>query len=125
MTAYRKTEVESFSAGSDLTTSQFRFVKLQSNGRVIRCDTAGERAYGVVLNKPANGETAQVAIGEGGSEVVAGGAVTRGVEVTTDNQGRAVAATTDKYYVNGIARTAASAAGNRFGVNLTTYQKNV
>lgn len=125
MTAYRKTEVESLNAGSDLSTSQFRFVKLQSNGRVIRCDTAGERAYGVVLNKPTEGKTAQVAIGTGGSEVTAGGAVNRGVEVTTDNQGRAVAATTDKHYVNGIARTSAAAAGNRFGVNLTTYQKNV
>ena len=118
--------MESRRAGADLTTKQFHFVKLNATGKVIACDTAGERAYGVLLNAPNSNGVCQISKDPGGSDVVAGAAVTGpGVELTTNNAGRAVPATTDKHYVNGIALKAASGNGVTISANLKTYQKNV
>lgn len=117
---------ETLISGADLrNNAQFRFVKLNGAGRVVRCDTAGERAYGMLLNKPNDGETANVVTAPGGSMITLGGNVTgAGVELTTDNQGRAIAATVNKQYVNAIAKKGGSA-GDEVGANGVTYQKNV
>lgn len=116
--------VKTIPAGEDLSSKQFHFVKLNAAGRVVACNTAGERAFGVVLNKPdAAGKSANVVTGPGGSFVVAGAAVPLGSEVATDAQGRAkVAAATE--YVNGVAVSGAAAANARISANLLTYQKN-
>lgn len=118
---------ESYVAGVDLPAggNQFRFVKLNATGKVIRCGTLKEKAIGVLLNHPNNNEVAQVVKGPGGSLVVAGAAISIGQEVSTDAQGRAVPATTNKDYVNGIAKEAATNAGDVISVDLITYQKNV
>ena len=118
--------MESRRAGADLRTKQFHFVKLNATGKVVPCDTIGERAFGVLLNAVDNNQVAQIAKGPGGSDVVAGAAIAGpGVEITTNAAGRAIAATADKHYVNGIALKAATADGNQVSANLTTYQKNV
>ena len=119
------TTTESRVAGADLPNRQFRFVKLLANGRVVLCDTAGERAYGVILNRPKAGETAQISLEPGGSELTAGAVLAIGDELTTDNLGRAIKATADKHYVNAIAMSSAAAAGNTIGAAMKTYQKNV
>lgn len=115
---------ESRVCGENLTGQQFRFVKLNAAGRVVRCNTAGERAYGILLNKPNTGETAQVVKAPGGNIVVAGAAIAAiGAELQTDNQGRAIPAVAGDY-VNAIAKQTASAAGDEISADGVTYQKN-
>src|SRR5687768_2741480 len=80
-------------AGADLSAHQFKFVKLSGTGlQVVVCSAAGENAFGVLQDKPdAQGKAASVAT-LGVSKVVAGGAIAPGDLVTTDAQGRAIAA---------------------------------
>lgn len=80
----------SLEAGQDLSTQQFRFVTLASDGQV---DPTGDGLYatGVLQNAPAAaGHAASVAI-SGITKVVCGGNITRGNPVSSDSTGRAVA----------------------------------
>jgi hypothetical protein len=56
-------------AGADLTTHQYKWVKLNSSGDVVLCDTDGEIALGVLQNVPESGEAASVRI-QGVSKLV-------------------------------------------------------
>ena len=77
-------------AGADLsTTGIYRFVKQNSDGEVILCSVAGEAALGVLQNNPIKGQAATVAYGDV-LKITAGGTITPGDQLTTDNQGRAV-----------------------------------
>lgn len=50
---------ELFIAGEDLSTHQFKFIKLDTSGNVVRCG-AGEFAIGLIQNAPASGAVAIV-----------------------------------------------------------------
>ena len=114
---------ETLIAGADLSGSQFRFVKLNAAGRVIPCNAAGERAYGVLLNKGNTGEAVNVSKAPGGSQVELGANVTEvGDELTTNATGQAIPATGNTY-VNGIAKNTGSA-NAQIGADLVTYNKN-
>lgn len=52
----------SWPAASDLTTKQYKWVKLNSSGQIVVCNTAGEQALGVLQNTPRSGEAAAVRI---------------------------------------------------------------
>lgn len=104
-------------AGADLTAAQYRFVKGNGANGVIRCGTAGEKALGVLQNDPIQGEAATVAIDTSTTKVVAGGVIAQDAEVTTDNEGRAVAAAAGNF-VLGTAQIAAGAAGEIISVLL-------
>ena len=78
-------------AAADLRTKQFYFVKLDSNGKVALCSAAGERAYGVLQNKPNTDEAAVVRV-FGRSYVVAGGTIAAAGMIKTDANGKAAAA---------------------------------
>ena len=107
-------------ANADLSSSQFRFVKLTS-GKVAQCSVAGEGAIGVLQDKPsAANQAANVCALVGVSKVVAGAAVAQGAKVTTDNQGRAATWATGNHLM-GYALNAASAAGEVIEVVLVPY----
>lgn len=83
-----------YEAGEDMSTLasyQHRFVKMASDGQVVRCDTDGEFAVGVLQNNPAADAAATVEhVGGGGvTKIVAAEALTPGDFVGTDTQGRA------------------------------------
>jgi len=79
-------------AGVDLSSSQYLFVKMSSDGQIDPCDTAGEDAYGVLQNDPdAAGKAATVAWG-GVSKIVLGATLSPGAKVQTDANGKAAAA---------------------------------
>ena len=102
-------------AGEDLSNAQFRFIKRNAAGRMVLCDTLGERADGVLLSNNTNeGQTCVYATPNGGTNVQASGtaAIPNGTPVTTDANGRAVATTTAGHYINAITRQAVSAGGN-------------
>ena len=104
-------------AGSDLSATQYRFVKIASDGQIDQA-TLDAEAEGVLQNDPTTaGQAASVCI-NGITKVVAGAAVTRGGKVVSDASGRAIdiGANTNS---RGIALDAAGAAGEIIRVLLT------
>lgn len=107
-----KLETVTMLAGADYSdgSAHFRFVKLTSTpGTFVRCSVAGEDADGICQDEPGSAHASCIAIG-GISKVVAGAAITAGAKITTDDQGRAVTATTGAA-VLGTAIQDAAAAG--------------
>ncbi|MCL4715471.1 MAG: hypothetical protein KJZ75_11220 [Hyphomonadaceae bacterium] len=83
-------------AGADLSAKQYTAVKQNSSGQVVAAG-AGEKALGILQNKPTSGQAATVAVG-GVSKWIAGGVVAPDAEVAADADGKAktaVANTTD------------------------------
>ena len=105
--------VLSIPAGADLSAKQYTFVKISGTG-VISVAAATDAPIGVLLNDPASGETAAVAV-SGIVKLVASAAITAGVTIGTTATGTAVTlaagADTTKYIV-GRAITAAGAGGD-------------
>lgn len=80
-------------AGADLSTHQFKFVKLNSSKQVVIATAAGEKILGVLYNKPdAAGKAAQVAI-FGKCKVKYGAAAAVGDAVSTDASAKGRAST--------------------------------
>ena len=71
--------------------AQFKFVTLESDGQVDLADSAGENCIGVLLNNPAAGAAATVAV-SGKVMVTSGGTIAAGAAVATDASGDAVTA---------------------------------
>jgi len=79
---------ESFEAAESLADDQFRFVVLNSSGKVRRPDSEDEIAIGILQNAPASGEAATVMI-IGKSKLVANAALTVGTFVKPEYVGAA------------------------------------
>jgi hypothetical protein len=91
MAVMQSRDTRSFVAGESLTAAQFKFVTLESDGQVDLADSAGENCIGVLLNNPAAGEAATVAI-SGKVMVTSGGSIAAGAAVATDANGDALTA---------------------------------
>jgi hypothetical protein len=92
MAVMQSRDTRTFEAGEDLSSHQFKFVTLESDGQVDAADAAGERALGVLLNKPDSaGKAATVAM-TGKVMVEAGAAVTAGAQLQTNAAGEAITA---------------------------------
>lgn len=111
---------QSFVAGADLTTKKDTFVTVTGAGErtVATPATAGGKVDGVLLNDPISGIAAAVAV-FGRVKVVAGAAIPAGSEISTDAQGRAVAATGTSIRL-GKTTEAAVAAGQLITVDFST-----
>lgn len=96
MAVMQSRDTRTFIAGEDLSSAQFKFVTLESDGQVDLADAAGERAIGVLLNEPTSGKAATVAM-TGKVMVVAGAAVTAGAALQTDASGDAITAAAGDY----------------------------
>lgn len=108
---------ESFVASGDLSTSQYHIVNVVGAFNVANALT--RTGYGVVQNKPQDGEHAQVAV-EGTTKVVAGGSVSVGDLITSAGSGFAAtvaSGTAGDKQVIGRALTAA-ASGSVFSCRL-------
>jgi len=78
-------------AGADLSTNQFHFVTMDSDGQ-LSVSTDGAASVGVLLNDPsAAGRAAEVCIG-GLTRVEAGGTVAAGAAVASNATGEAITA---------------------------------
>lgn len=75
-------------AAADLSTKQYRFVKLTGNNSVNIATAAGERVLGVLQMGAKSGEGANVAV-LGTTRVVAGETIAAGQLVGTRNDGSA------------------------------------
>jgi hypothetical protein len=94
---------------ASLITKQYRGVKLDGSGDVIVCSAQGERGIGMLLNKPAVGEAAQVAL-FGTVPFNADALVAVGAPLTVQNDGQVMTAGAGDY-VWGFCLIAAGAAG--------------
>ena len=104
-------------SGEDTRLHQYRFVKLDAQGRVIRCTVAGEAMVGV-CRVPGQQGVANEPVGYvfgGVHPVIAGAAITPNQRVTTDAQGRAIPAAAGNV-IAGTALTPAAAAGEHVEV---------
>ena len=103
-------------------------VKYKTDGTVALCSAAGEAAIGIGImtndEKTAAGADVNIQIKEMGV-VLAGGAVAKGDELTTDASGKLVKATTDGQYVIAVALEAAAAADVFIKAQMVKYPKFV
>ena len=76
-----------FVAGESLTAKQFHFVKLHTDGLVYACAADTDNPVGILQNKPASGEMAEVML-FGISKLASNAALTAGVYVGTHTDGR-------------------------------------
>jgi hypothetical protein len=80
-------------AGADLSAAgQYRFVEQTNTGAITICNSAGEKALGVLVNNPASGQAATVAVG-GLVEIEAGATIAPGDLLATTAAGKAAVAT--------------------------------
>lgn len=65
-------------AGADLTTAQYKFVKLEADGDVILCTALTDRPLGVLQNTASTGQIAEVLIAGGTKVLIGTGGVSTG-----------------------------------------------
>lgn len=112
-------KIGTLTAAADLSTYQFRCVKMTSTGINI-CGTAGEAVDGILQNKPAALGQEVALMCNGISKAVAGAAITKGAQVMTDTQGRVITAATAGSKIIGRALAAANNAGEIIPVLFST-----
>ena len=91
MAVMQSRDTRTFIAGEDLSSAQFKFVTLESDGQVDLADAAGENCVGVCLVGGTAGKAVTVAM-TGKVMVTAGGTIAAGAAVATDAAGDAVTA---------------------------------
>lgn len=97
-------------AGEDLSSKQYRFVKI-SSGKAVACDNATDAPIGVLQNDPASGEEAAITV-VGGTKIVSSASIAAGTKIGTNNTGKAdakVAGTDTTEYTVGVCILAAGA----------------
>lgn len=100
---------ETLTAGADLSTHQYKFVKLSAARTAVICAAATDKPIGVLQNKPTSGTAATVRV-FGETKVIAGGTIAAGDSIGTDANGLAdtkVHGTDTTQYAVGEALTAA------------------
>lgn len=91
MAVMQSRDTRTFIAGEDLSSAQFKFVTLESDGQVDLADSAGENAIGVCLVGGAAGAAVTVVI-SGSVMVTSGGTIAAGAAIQTDASGDALTA---------------------------------
>lgn len=91
MSVMQSRDTRTFIAGEDLSSAQFKFVTLESDGQVDLADSAGENAIGVCLVGGAAGAAVTVVI-SGSVMVTSGGTIAAGAAIQTDASGDALTA---------------------------------
>ncbi len=115
MAVMQSRDTRTYVAGEDLSTAQFKFVTLESDGQIDLADSAGENCVGVLLNDPTSGNAATVVM-SGKTLVKAGGTIAAGASVATNAAGLAVTAASGNI-VMGYA-TEAAVSGQTMAVEL-------
>jgi hypothetical protein len=121
MATERLGENESYVAGADLRTHQYKLVKLTATDTVGLATAATDLLVGVLKNKPNTGEWASVAQ-QGISKVLSDGsgtAIVAGDPLTCDASSRVIKAVTNNHVVIGFATEPSSAANIVIGVDLS------
>lgn len=100
-------------AGADLSSAQYKFVKINSSGEAVVCSGATDKPIGVLQNNPIQGGEASVTV-VGGTKVLSSASIDEGILIGTNNAGKAdakVPGTDTTEYVVGQVILAAGADG--------------
>lgn len=100
-------------AGADLSSAQYKFVKINTSGEAVVCSGATDRPIGVLQNNPVQGGEASITV-VGGTKVLSSASIDEGVLIGTNNAGKAdakVPGTDTTEYVVGQVILAAGADG--------------
>lgn len=108
---------KTFTAGADLSSLQYRFVKLSGANTVTVCGN-GEVPIGILQNDPESGEQANVMV-MGISNLAVHAATSRNDKLGSQANGRGVAVTADTNTYNAVALEAATAQDDEIKVLLT------
>ena len=108
-----------FAASADLSTHQYKLVKISGANAVTVSAAATDASIGILQNKPASGQDAVVCT-IGISKAVAGAAIAAGAELMADASGRVItaAAAAGANRSVGVAVEAVAAAGEIVSVLL-------
>jgi hypothetical protein len=94
-------KIASFIAGADLSSYQFRFVKMSGVDTVVLAEDSTVPVVGVLLNNPTSGQSASVAY-EGFCKVKASAGITQGALVAPTTGGKAVTTATTGHITAGL-----------------------
>ncbi len=126
---FQTPNMQSYLASEDLSAKQYTFVKFSSSVArgVVAVSGTGDVPVGILMNAPASGESADVAMLGGGAKLKVGGVVAPGGRVKTTAAGLGVAATADGEWVcaHVDAFGANSASGDIVPVMLHSYSLRV
>jgi hypothetical protein len=104
---------QSYAAGADLSANQYYILEEATTGLVTVCNSTADYPVGILQNKPASGQAAQVRQ-SGLSKCVSDGsgtAIAVGDDVGTDGSGRCIKKAADADRTVGRAKSASSALG--------------
>lgn len=90
MATENRLQTRSYEAGSDLSASQYCFMKI-TGGQLAVASDGGADAVGVLQDKPSAAGHAGCIAYSGTTKVLAGGTFSAGVRVSCDASGKAVA----------------------------------
>jgi len=124
MSVMQEGRTRTFKAGTDLSSSQYCFVKLDSTQNQVVLATAGtDKIIGVLQNAPVSGDVATVGLlaGSGTYKVRASTSIALNAYVTATTAGKAVTTTTAGHVVAGIALQAATAENDYIEVMPTNF----
>ena len=105
-------------AAADLSALQYRAIKLDADGKAAQSTAAADVCYGILQNKPAAGETAEVAH-SGPSKAEIGAAVNEGAILVSSADGQLVPVSAADEYGLCQAVTAGTSAGDVIDVIIT------
>ena len=100
-------------AGADLSTHQYKFVKMNGSGQAVLCTAVTDVPIGVLQNDPKSGQEAEVVV-IGGTKIKGGEALAIGSAIGTDANSTAqvvVVGTETTVYGVGRVLTATTASG--------------
>ena len=86
-------------AAADLSSSRYMHMKLDTNGKVTKCDSTADVPFGILQNKPVTDEAASIMpiLGGGTTKVYLSTTLASAALVCTDANGYAAAAGSGKY----------------------------
>lgn len=89
--SFQHPKILAFRANEDLSAKQYHFVKYAAGDEesVDACDTADERAIGILMNAPSLGGVAEVAVA-GGARLKVAGTIAADQMITSDANGQGV-----------------------------------
>lgn len=99
MSSYVQPNMKTFEAAEDLSAKQFHFVKFTSSedGKKVSLCGAGEKGIGVLMNAPASGEDAEVALLGGGALLKINGTVAAGASLAADSENKGLTGTAGQW----------------------------
>lgn len=85
-------------AGADLSSKRYYAVKLGTDAQEVVLCGDGEKAVGLLQNKPVENKGATVAVG-GVAKGIAGGVIAKGAQVASDGNGKLVTAASGDFVI--------------------------